>query len=247
MFSLRGRIPLGLKSLGLRLIARSKVQRCPASCLGETRKEESWTVENTLSVGKIEILKMTLHFPHREGLHLEVPAPEWVNCYLFLIYIFQFEFVPFNLFEDFLKRFSRPGWLRVGNTKWKFGDRANRRGRQKNERRGFEDSFFIFVFVGIYFGSTFSTKTQRLYNSAGAAFAKIFPTKLFYICYYSFFTQASKRVGEDIKGNREVEKRLGALTNLGKPCIQFSMFSMAIIPFLIPLQHIEKCFVSNYI
>ena len=156
--------------------------------------------------------------------------------------------------------------MRVGNTKWKFGNRANRRGRQKNERRGFEDSFFIFVFVGIYFGSTFSTKTQRLfytamivvvakiapdelYNSAGAAFAEIFPTKLFYICYYSFFTQASKRVGEDIKGNREVEKRLGALTNLGKPCIQFSMFSMAIIPFLIPLQrqHIEKCFVSNYI
>ena len=101
--------------------------------------------------------------------------------------------------------------------------------------------------MGIYFGSTFSTKTQRLYNSAGAAFAEIFPTKLFYICYYSFFTQASKRVGEDIKGNREVEKRLGALTNLGKPCIQFSMFSMAIIPFLIPLQHIVKCFASNYI
>ena len=104
MFSLRGRIPLGLKSLGLRLIARFKVQRCPASCLGETRKEESWTVENTLSVGKIKILKMTLRFPHREGLHLEVPAPEWVKCYLFLFYIFQFEFVPFNLFEDFFKK-----------------------------------------------------------------------------------------------------------------------------------------------
>ena len=103
MFSLRRRIPLGLKSLGLRLIARFKVQRCPASCLGETRKEESWTVENTLSVGKIKILKMTL-LPHREGLHLEVPAPEWVKCYLFLFYIFQFEFVPFNLFEDFFKK-----------------------------------------------------------------------------------------------------------------------------------------------
>ena len=112
----------------------------------------TWAVKWNISFTQINFRKkMLLQFDwilnywspnctyRREGRHLEVPAPEWV-------YFINFQsdsvfFLKFSVVWDFLFtrviEISFPGWLRGDNTKWKFGNRESRRGRRKNERRGF--------------------------------------------------------------------------------------------------------------